>query len=215
MTLLIFDDAENAYSFRFKHENKTAIVVPFEQRFPSLGAKYNALIDYAYDQLEAEQMLIWEDDDVYLPNHVERYMECFQKGAAWVKPTRIYTYFGRKLEKVNPYFSYFASIGFSKQVKNAAVRFIEDQVVQFDIDFMRKLEYRFGHPCDPVEHDKPTYVFRWDTTGTYHGQGFMHIGNDWYKAIPFVTTPETPIQLKPELDKDTEEILQKLNDSTS
>jgi len=209
MTMLVFDDGENALLNFLYHENKTVMVIPFTERFPTLGAKYNSLVDYACDKLRADYLFIWEDDDIYLPDHIEKYMKCFQAGAQWVKPSLIYTYFGERLEKVDPHFSFFASIAFTKSVRDQTdpVYFIEDHVVQFDIDFMHKLSRKYGSPHDPIEDGEPTYVFRWDTTEAYHGQGFMHLGDRWYEAVPYATQPEPAMPNRPVLDEDSIRVL--------
>ena len=211
-TMLVFNDGEHAYPACLHYGNKTVIVLAFSERFPTLGAKYNALIDYAV-KMRARYLFIWEDDDVYLPNHIEKYMECFNKGAKWVKPNLIYTRFGGKLQRVDPQFSYFASIAFTSDVANPEnpIRFREDHIVQFDIDFMCKLQLAFGDPCNPITDNEPTYVFRWDTTGAYHGQGFMYIGNEWYKLVPLATQSAGYEEISPNLDEDTKNTLDEIN----
>lgn len=212
-TLLIFDDGVNFEETTLRSGNKLVILKTFNQRFPTLGHKYNSLVETAVKDLNAKYIFIWEDDDVYLPEYIESYMSCFNKGANWVKTENVKTYFKANLATTYGATSYFASLAFTRQAYDLGLRFVEDGEDTFDIRFMNGLRNTYGSFCDPTKQQNPKwgvyYIFRWDTTRNYHGQGYMRgTKNTWYEIVGKITKqPTTREGLKPVLDKDTEVLL--------
>lgn len=215
-TLLIFDDGVNFNETALVSKNKLVILKTFDQRFPTLGHKYNKLVETAIEYLNAKYIFIWEDDDVYLPFHIEAYMSCFKRGAAWVKTENVKTYFGANLTTAPGAKSYFASLAFTRQAYDLGIRFLENGQYTFDVIFMKELENKFGSFCDPTKNQEYnwdiSYIFRWDTTKNYHGQAYMRgAQNSWYETVEKITKkPETKEILIPMMDADTETLLQKI-----
>lgn len=215
-TLLIFDDGVNYNEIALVNKNKLVILKTFDQRFPTLGHKYNKLIETAVEDLNAQYIFIWEDDDVYLPFHIESYMSCFDRGAVWVKTEHIKTYFGANLATAFGAPSYFASLAFSKQVYDVGIKILENGQDTFDVVFMGEIRKKFGSFCDPTKNQDQkwgiSYVFRWDTTRNYHGQAYMKgVENLWYETVERITEePKAREYLMPALDADTEALMQKI-----
>lgn len=47
------------------------------ERFPSLPAKYNHLLDWAKEDYSPDLIMVWENDDLFLPNHISNYVAVF------------------------------------------------------------------------------------------------------------------------------------------
>lgn len=176
------------------------------ERLPDLGTKYNRLAETAIRKWNAEYLAVWEDDDIYLPWYLRTHLEAIQQtGAAWSKPSRVYsTYTGRLQEE--PAAGRFHGSLFLTRRAWEAVRWPENGRADFDQQLMAALTERFGPPADPLTIcPYPGYVFRYGSTGAYHAQWFMRAPEDrtWYWAVESAAPPIKPHPLRIAFDEET------------
>lgn len=207
--LLICDDSgELKEQGCFKTDNWSLIVE--QQRFPSLSEKYN----YMASLFESDDLFfVWEDDDVYLPNHISSHVEAFIKSKAlgkpaYCKPPYVWTTHPKPFTKgpwVEPADGRFhASLSFTREMFQACGGWPITKAPNFDQQFMAKLA-----ATGPLVVPEPqwSYVFRWADTGAYHGQAF---GENWYDMIPSVTGPQRVDYISPKFDDSTVEIFRSI-----
>lgn len=105
--LIILDDAGQ---FPASHgPNWRLISLP--SRFRSLAEKYNALAGLS----QGEYLVVWEDDDIYLPWHLSAHATALQRGE-YSKPSRIWSHTGDGLNEEQAAGRFHGSIAFSRRV---------------------------------------------------------------------------------------------------
>lgn len=194
--LIILDDAGQLQCCR--HDGWEVISIP--RRFQSLPEKFNAIAGLA----KGEILFVWEDDDIYLPWHLSVHVESLRGSHGYSKPSRVRSHFHGEWREEDASGRFHASIGFTRALFNSVGGWPLTHRGDFDQQFMARLS-QAGPPVDPVAHQPPSYVFRWEATNAYHGQGLMQSSTDegWYQRVCDVATSEHPIELFPEFDSHT------------
>lgn len=171
--LIILDDAGQ---FPASHgPNWRLISLP--SRFRSLAEKYNALAGLS----QGEYLVVWEDDDIYLPWHLSAHATALQRGE-YSKPSRIWSHTGDGLNEEQAAGRFHGSIAFSRRVFVQVGGWPLTKRADFDQQLMAK----FGDlnlTCDPCENHAPSYIYRWGTTNQYQAQHAMQAASDeeWYE----------------------------------
>ena len=215
--LIVVDDGESFYS----EENDKYIVISQSERFPDLGSKYNFAADLAIKKYGAEILVVWEDDDIYLPWHLQSIVHVLRRtNAQWAKPSLVFTAGEDELGTV-PFnrvtYNFHAAISLTSEAWKE-VQWPTDGKMNYDSRFMCALEDKFGEAGDTLTYNPtPSYVFRFGTTKSYHGQGLC-MGNledtNWYKMVPMITKT-TPIKkLEPKFDDETRRVMAKYVEQT-
>ncbi len=171
-------------------------IISVSRRFNSLSEKYNALAGMARGGVLA----VWEDDDIYLPHHLSLIAEHIE-GRAWSKPDCVRSlYTGHdEIEAADGRFH--ASIALQRQAFIWCQGWPLTTALNFDQQMFKRLA-TLGKGV--YKTDDPSYVFRWGSTNSYHGQGF---GDDWWdKAASQGDMTEGPITIMPKFDEETERI---------
>lgn len=199
--LIILDDGGDFDS----HTGDRWQIVSAAERYPSLPDKFNALAELARGDI----LIVWEDDDIYLPWHVTAHAAALAAGG-FSKPSRILANFEGPFVEIDPGGSYHGSIAFSRAAYDAAGGWPATRWANFDIQFMHALAAA-SPPVDPCADHPPSYAFRWGSTGAYHGQGLMSSADNetWYDHIPQLVGPRSgpSLQLEPALDIETAALL--------
>jgi len=172
-------------------------------RWPSLPTKYNAMVALAagYDVL-----VVWEDDDVYLPWHIEAHVKALENHQ-WSHPEYVWTLMKKhELNKEPSGGRFHASLAVRTESLLSVGGWPLTPRGDFDLQLMANLRREFGEPGNPCVFAPPSYCFRWGSTGSYHGQGYMSNKDEggWYSKMP----DRAPIQPKveafaPHLDEDS------------
>lgn len=185
--LIVLDDAGQ---FGEQHHANWDLRVT-DQRFPSLSAKLNELVRLA-KQWGADAVALWEDDDVYLPDHL-RYHADRLVASQWSIPRKKYVDVHRRPE-VDPsrlqlidlrcetreqpwcHGSWAFRVGLWEKVGG----YDETKSSGFDLDFGARCLAAAGKPADYTNVmfcQEPQYVYRWNSHGYVNGTA---LGDDYF-----------------------------------
>ncbi len=209
--MLIYDDSglyrdsdDGIFWFRSTHE-----------RSPSLGAKYNRMVEWAYERWPDEELMfaVWDDDDVYLPNHIAANLKAASEAnARWNHPFYVYSDYGFSRENYGlrrePAAGMFHAAVAAILPRDGGPRWPENQALDYDQQFIAMLHKAYGEPGRPDKvANEPTFIFRFGSTGTWHAQYYYGRGPEWYALIGREYAPsETGIQIEPKFDEITERL---------
>ena len=202
-----------------------------ENRFPDLSTKYNALFanipyslvdDWANTSLydcfrEDRQMIIsvWEDDDIYLPNYLERIANVWEDHSKFpyqfITFSHVFSNYscpkdGTKLIKESAEGRFHASWAYT----SALFKRVRGYKKQGELIFDQDLRHRCLSVPNVVSNTircprTPSYVYRWGS-GSYNGSqageaNFAQFNQD----LESLDCPKVG-RLQPEFDKETEEV---------
>lgn len=203
--LIILDDAGQIPS----QEGPGWRVHSIAQRFVSLPEKYNVLAKLARGSV----LVIWEDDDIYLPWHLMAHASCLMHNK-FSKPSCVLSTYTGKVEQEPADGRFFASIAVTKTLWDKAEGIVATKRADFDQQSIAKFLEIGGQYGDPVDYSParvPAYVFRWGSTGAYHGQAVMQGGDDegWYDRLAATQMEQVQV-LYPQFDSETLAVMQAL-----
>lgn len=170
--LIILDDAGEL-------ENQTGDgwqIISIPRRFRSLPEKFNALAGLSRGDI----LVVWEDDDIYLPHHISSHVAAMD-GLLWSKPSKVLSDYTGEIQEEDATGRFHASLAFTRQ----ALEQVGGWPLTLRGDFDQQLIARFnaiGPAGDSCLLAAPSYIFRWGSTGAYHGQALMQGPGDvnWY-----------------------------------
>jgi glycosyltransferase involved in cell wall biosynthesis len=176
--LIVLDDAGEL-------QNQTGEglhVISIPRRFRSLPEKFNALAGLA----RGEILVVWEDDDVYLPHHISIHVAAME-GHVWSKPSKVLSDYTGEIREEDATGRFHASLAFTRHAFEQVGGWPLTLRGDFDQQLISRLN-AIGLPGDPYQLAAPAYVFRWGSTGAYHGQALMRGPDDkiWYSRVPSV-----------------------------
>lgn len=181
-------------------ENRNWELVVKTGRHPTLSAKYNRMVEWTHD---ADAYVVWEDDDIYLPWHVESCVAALQRGP-WAHPSRVLSLYGGTLHEEGAAGRFHAALAFRRDALAEVGGWPDTARGDFDQQLIRNLRDRFGPPADPLDDFQPSYVFRWGSTGCTHGQSLMRGAEDeqWYRRAEELEAGEGRV-VAPVMDEET------------
>jgi shikimate kinase len=116
-----------------------------------------------------EILVIWEDDDIYLPWHISAHVVGLCATKQFSKPSRILCHLNDELQEYNAAGRFHGSISFTRsalcEIRGWPLTLRGD----FDQTFMGQLA-KLGHVADSLSAKGPSYIFRGASTQNYHGQ---------------------------------------------
>jgi len=179
------------------------ILMSSNGRHSTLSEKYNHMVQQAG---RADIFVVWEDDDIYLPWHIEANVQALEeRGAMWAHPSQAWALTTGKpvLERVGG--NMHASLVMRREAVGDIGGWPNTKRADFDLQLLAQLRRRYGAPADPVLLHKPSYMFRWGSTGTFHGQSFGSGPSDetWYEKAALQTPYAGPRDVVPCLDQET------------
>jgi glycosyltransferase involved in cell wall biosynthesis len=200
--LLILDDLPSYPPAAGSRGFKSWSIATANIRYPSLPAKYNALLRMA----RGDFVCVWEDDDVYHSHHLDAMVAAATdtQSRRWSKPSRVWSLYNSQTPfQEDATGRFHAALMFHTQSLKKAGGWIETDSPTFDQLLIQKALELWGEPGDPLNYyNNPSYVFRWQSTHATHGQGTMHKGNDWYRAAA-VSSKQIISTVNPELDPES------------
>lgn len=196
-------------------------IVSVNKRYTSLPDKYNALLKLAGP---VDIIVVWEDDDIYLPWHIQSVVESVvdfsvkpkKPKAAWSHPKNVWSLYGGEIHQEGAAGRFHASLGFCREALDRIGGWPDTERGDFDQQLISKLRSTYGPPGDPCESGEPGYVFRWETTGGHHGQAFMRSPEDtgWY--VKFGTAAKADGVEKdviPKFDDETKKVYETVDEN--
>lgn len=205
-SLLILDDAGQL----LEHRSAAVCIRSAPSRYPSLPAKYAAAVEIALARWTPDILMVWEDDDVMLPQAISSTVAALQSsGKAWSHPSRVWSDYPGRIVQEPAAGRFHGSLAFTRAGLDAVGGWPETKRADFDQQLIRRLIDQHGEAAHPAELS-PQYVFRW-RTGHPHGQSYMRDPGDegWYDRYPAPAVTER-IDLKPLMDPDTRRIYETL-----
>lgn len=156
----------------------------------SLPKKYNAMADYALTMIarDADLLVVWEDDDLYLPGHLAQIARSWNSRnrptAWWGHPELVLSDYTKQLGPEPAHGRFHASLAVSVDLWQRKP-WIETAEGQFDQQYLQSLAQHQPRGRYDLRTERgqwvstPSYVFRWHT-GTPHGQAYMpNHGPNW------------------------------------
>jgi len=186
--LIILDDAGEL-------QNQTSDgwqIISIPRRFRSLPEKFNALAGLA----RGEILVVWEDDDIYLPHHISSHVAAME-GHLWSKPSKVLSDYTGQIEEEDATGRFHASLAFTRQAFEKVGGWPLTMRGDFDQQLIARLN-ELGLPGNPCTVASPSYVFRWGSTGAYHGQALMRGPEDegWYDRCGSAVKTPTEVLTK-------------------
>jgi hypothetical protein len=171
--LIVLDDAGEL-------ENQTGAgwqIISIPRRFRSLPEKFNALAGLARGGI----LVVWEDDDIYLPHHISSHVAAMERHL-WSKPSKVLSDYTGEVQEEDATGRFHASIAITRRAYEMCGGWPLTMRGDFDQQLLARLK-AIGLPADPSAAATPGYVFRWGSTGAYHGQALMRgpDDEDWYE----------------------------------
>jgi hypothetical protein len=155
-------------------------IISIPRRFRSLPEKFNALAGLARGDI----LVVWEDDDIYLTHHISSHVAAMERHL-WSKPSKVLSDYSGQIEEEDATGRFHGSLAFTRETFEQVGGWPLTLRGDFDQQFIRRLNC-LGVPADPVTIAAPSYIFRWGSTGAYHGQSMMRGPEDdtWYHNVP-------------------------------
>jgi hypothetical protein len=193
--LIVLDDAGEL-------ENQTGDgwqIISITRRFRSLPEKFNALAGLAHGEI----LVVWEDDDIYLPHHISSHVAAMD-GHLWSKPSTVLSLYTGEVRKEDATGRFHASLAVSRTAFEQCGGWPLTLRGDFDQQLIARLN-SIGKPGNPCTASHPSYVFRWGSTGAYHGQAMMRGPDDvrWYDNATVTKTVQHSRMLIPGMDDET------------
>ncbi len=175
-------------------------------RFPSTAAKYNWLAAKA----DGEVLVIFDDDDVYMPWHVSAQVRAMESGL-WAKPSTVQMIStdAMLVSPTNAKGRFHGTLALDRAFLAEAGGWYETPRSDWSLSFIRGLNERHP-PADTLDADpRPSYVYRLHKDGL-HASAAMRSQSDeeWYErygarldaAVPIA---EKALALAPQFDLTT------------
>src|SRR3990172_936495 len=202
--LVILDDAQtfdNQYGDTWQLRS-------LGKRCTSITQKYNMLLDMMG---KTEAVIVWEDDDTYLPDYVSKHVAALQKGD-YSKPSRVLSDYTGKLVEENAAVRFHSSIAFTDELIFRVGSWPDTKRADFDQQLMSKLTKYAGKQVDPWPTGPIPFVYRWHT-GAAHGQNTMQGPDDetwWDRNVQSYAPVDYVGKLVPSMDGSTFSIFKQL-----
>ena len=207
--LLILDDAGQIES----QDHGSWQVISTPERFPSLPAKYNAMLTVEgiigpaqRDRWDA--VAVWDDDDIYLPWHLAATEAALAGSAPSAKPSRVWSLYGTETPFQEDADGRFHG---SLVVSTVRLRDLGGWIQTRRADFDQQQINACGPAADTLPYspgNSPSYAFRWQSTKANHCQGLMRSpdNEDWYDR--YLPTDRTLVgEIGPSFDAETTQVI--------
>lgn len=170
--LVILDDTGQYHNVSLPYDNVR--LVSTRHRFMTLGEKRNASAALG----TGDAYCVWDDDDVYLPHHIEACADALTRGQLCV-PERIYTVKNDKLVARTTDGLFHGSWAFTREAFERVSGYPFMQSGQDQGLFQRMARAKISR-CSPQEFD-PSYAYRWFSyKDAYH---LSNLGKGGYEKL--------------------------------
>ena len=166
------------------------VILSTEKRFPNLPLKYQYLLDILKPTLKPDDAIfVWDDDDVYLEDYIEKHMEVL-KGYPVSKLSEGFTYYASALYYDKSMLGH-SALSFRAECLDVVPGWPLTGAMDFDAQFISKLQenFEFG---DPRKLGPPSFIHRWTLLSGYHSSALSTGPKDegWYRKIDEILGPK-------------------------
>lgn len=157
------------------------------ERFPSLPAKYNALLSLAPPETEA--FVVWEDDDIYFPGCVSAHARALGN-CEFSKPQRVFSDYTGRLEVENASGRFHSCMAFRRELIARIDGWPNTKRADFDQTLISALTRNAVGVADPWPDGMPQFCYRWRSDAA-HCQWTMRSPADeeWWGVNEHVYKP--------------------------
>jgi len=214
MELVVLDDAGTIQGFVYKNElargspERCSLLFSVPHRFPSLPCKYNWLARGSQGSI----LVVWEDDDIYLPWHVSCHVETLRvTNGQWSKPYIIGSTYPGHLVEESSAGRFHGSMAITRKAFNETGGWPETDSRDYDMQMFKKLTDLYMGPADPIKLKREvSYVFRWGSTHAYHGSSYDMM--TWYHEVGKLDKlPSDDVIIEVDFDEETRGIYAQLS----
>ena len=181
----------------------------FFHRFPSLPAIYALLVERAL-KWGAEAFCVWDDDDIYLSDHVANHVKVL-RAHGWSHPKTVYSLYTGRVEEEGAAGRFHGALAFRRDYGERVGYWGEPANGRCDMDqaILGRL-HRISPPGQSVR--RPSYVYRWGSTGCSHASGRASGPGDahWFFTTP-IDQPGRVERLEAKFDDETARVYQLLS----
>jgi hypothetical protein len=180
-----------------------------DTRFKTLPEKYNRLIRIA-SAWQPDMYAVWEDDDVFLPWHVQNIAIAGHLGMDFYRTQKVYSNYNEKMGNIHLEDAsgrFHSSWAFSATLVKQMGGYPKTDRLDFDQQLHSIAASLSKNPPLQPPGYWPGYVYRWGN-GVYHGSASGEAG---YKALcERLERMEAPFvgEIEPEFDEETKVLIQ-------
>lgn len=165
-------------------------------RYTSLGAKFNALVNYAQGDL----LLPWEDDDISLPRRIAQAVEWIERGHAFFNPRQTWFLHDGKLSKDHSHGVCHNASAFTREAWRICGGYVHVSGNQ-DALMNGALFRVFGVPRPVYDPRQWQYIYRWGVSPCHlsgmadgppdepHALHYQRVGQEPIAAGTFTIAP--------------------------
>jgi len=160
----------------------------------------------------AAAYVVWDDDDVYLPWHLQAHADALQ-ASAWSHPSRAWSTYGKNpldeppREKRLSGRHYHGALAVRSDLMSKLGGWPTTDRSNYDKQMLAACRRASGPPGDPCAHATPSYIYRWRDTGRDHCSARIKDGR--YRP-PRIQEPGTVPRLAPCPDPSSRALLARL-----
>ena len=133
----------------------------------------------------ADAFAVWDDDDLYLPNHLQNIAAALSSGTRykWAHPLRVWSTYTGRPELENAAGRFHGSLALRADFCRQVGGWIATRRADFDQQMLARCAAA-GRPAPYDAATGPSYVFTWADSGATHCQGLMRSPEDetWWEA---------------------------------
>lgn len=190
------------------YEHPEVRIINLEKRPKTLGECRNIAITHATGEL----LVTWDDDDLYLSNHLTNFGKNYRPELGWIKQDR--QFHSEQFEIKNVVYGSPNTVAFSKVAWMAVGGYAQENTGE-DKNFLTKVSTTFPGVVIRLSNSELSFIYGWGQPNLYHvsGQGedkngaltaMERVELDAQRKIKARLLPTGIITLVPKLTKDWE-----------
>ena len=199
--LLIYDDAGEFSNIKGTDWEIRSV----NERVPTLGAKWDNMVNIAINELGATHIAVWDDDDIYGPQYLNNHMETFRLHGCDVSApgpgSQYFVIYNSRIENTSlvDFGTLHATWAFTKSFYVKSGGYDRNYIRAFDSNFFEKTVGKFDWKKTVGE---PTFGYCWFSTEYSNTSPFeicpMEIADKEEKNSDVITeiTPEMNERIK-------------------
>jgi glycosyltransferase involved in cell wall biosynthesis len=209
--LFIVDDAAQ---FDSQQIGKNVHLMSLPNPIATLASKFHFIADWAQAIWDVDVFANWEDDDIYLPNHLQMIGNVLKDyespDAHFLVPEQVYSNYAMPkgyVRRENALGRFHGAWAFERKALIRSGGWPRTEDIAFDQQFLKRLK----ETCtEHVYVGDPTYVYRWGNA-TYHGSSYK---GDFTKKVHALNLPAEHIgKLEPAFDDETQAAINRYRNS--